>query len=100
MTLLEPGLERPRSGWSIALTMTLWYALFSFGVMAVAAGILYWTLVQSMYEEDLRDLADNLNNARLLMRSAPASWDLHPPDRRPSWAPPPRGRQAQLRLAL
>ena len=78
---------RRRSGWSIALTMTLWYALFSFGVMAVAAGILYWTLVQSMYEEDLRDLADNLNNASLLLHSAPADWILHPADRRPSWAP-------------
>jgi two-component system, OmpR family, heavy metal sensor histidine kinase CusS len=77
-----------RSGWSIALTMTLWYALFSFGVIAAAAGILYWTLMQTMYQEDLRDLADNLNNARLLMRSAPADWILHPPDQRPSWAPP------------
>lgn len=87
MTMLESTPARRRSGWSIALAMTLWYALFSFGVMAVAAGILYWTLVQSMYEEDLRDLADNLNNARLLMRSAPADWILHPPQRRPSWAP-------------
>jgi two-component system heavy metal sensor histidine kinase CusS len=86
--MLERAHAAPRSGWSIALTMTLWYALFSFGVMAVAAGILYWTLVQSMYEEDLRDLADNLNNARLLLRSAPVTWDLRPPDRRPSWAPP------------
>ncbi|MDE2450376.1 MAG: heavy metal sensor histidine kinase [Gammaproteobacteria bacterium] len=86
--MLERVSARNRSGWSIALTMTLWYALFSFGVMAVAAGILYWTLVQSMYEEDVRDLADNLNNARLLMRSAPADWILHPPQKRPSWAPP------------
>lgn len=86
--MLESVAARRRSGWSIALVMTLWYALFSFGVMALAAGILYWTLVQSMYEEDVRDLADNLNNARLLLRSAPADWTLHPPDRRPSWAPP------------
>lgn len=85
--MLQTSTARARSGWSIALTMTLWYALFSFGVMAVAAGILYWTLVQSMYEEDVRDLADNLNNARLLLRVAPADWILHPPDRRPSWAP-------------
>jgi two-component system, OmpR family, heavy metal sensor histidine kinase CusS len=86
--MLESASVRPRRGWSIALTMTLWYALFSFGVMAVATGILYWTLVQSMYEEDLRDLADNLNNARLLLHSAPADWILHPVERRPSWAPP------------
>lgn len=85
--MLEVTTARTRSGWSIALAMTLWYALFSFGVMAIAAGILYWTLVQSMYEEDVRDLADNLNNARLLLRAAPADWILHPPDRRPSWAP-------------
>lgn len=86
-----------RSNWSIALTMTLWYALFSFGVIAVAAGILYWTLVQSMYQEDLRDLADNLNNARLLLRSAPASWTLRAPERRPAWAP--RG-QPQIYLRV
>lgn len=85
--MLDDNPVRQRNGWSIALTMTLWYALFSFGVMAVAAGILYWTLVQSMYEEDVRDLADNLNNARLLLRAAPADWILHPPDRRPAWAP-------------
>jgi two-component system, OmpR family, heavy metal sensor histidine kinase CusS len=85
--MLESAPARARNGWSIALTMTLWYALFSFGVMAMAAGILYWTLVQSMYEEDVRDLADNLNNARLLLHSSPADWILHPADRRPAWAP-------------
>lgn len=85
--MLKPSAAPRRSSWSIALTMTLWYALFSFCVMAVAAGILYWTLVQSMYQEDVRDLADNLNNARLLLRSAPGSWTLRIPEVRPAWAP-------------
>ena len=41
-----------------------------------------------MYQEDVRDLADNLNNARLLLGSSPSGRLLQPPDQRPSWAPP------------
>ncbi len=77
----------PRRTLSIALRMTLWYALSSFALIAVATGALYAVLVNTMYQEDLRDLADNLNNARLLLRSAaPGQFGPEPP-RRPSWAP-------------
>jgi two-component system heavy metal sensor histidine kinase CusS len=72
---------------SIALRMTIWYALTAFSLIFVATGILYWVLVTSLHQENVRDLADNLNNARLLLGSSP-SIPLLQPDRRPSWAPP------------
>src|SRR5690349_12053211 len=66
----KTGSRRYRS-LSIALRMTLWYALSAFALISVATGLLYWVLRDSLYQEDLRDLADNLNNARLLLRSPP-----------------------------
>lgn len=77
----------PRRAMSIALRMTVWYALSAFALVLVATGLLYWVLVTSMYQEDVRDLADNLNNARLLLMSSPPGRLIEPLDRRPSWAP-------------
>jgi hypothetical protein len=68
--------------------MTIWYALTAFALIFVATGLLYWVLVSSIYQEDLRDLADNLNNARLLLHSPPADRFLQLQEKRPSWAPP------------
>lgn len=79
--------ERPRPTLSIALRMTAWYALSAFALIFVATGLLYWVLVDSMYHEDLRDLADNLNNARLLLSASPTGQLANAPAPRPSWAP-------------
>jgi two-component system heavy metal sensor histidine kinase CusS len=71
---------------SLALRMAIGYALSAFVLIFVAVGILYLVLVLSMYQEDVRDLADNLNNARLLLRSLPG--EVAPPvSSRPAWAP-------------
>jgi two-component system, OmpR family, heavy metal sensor histidine kinase CusS len=78
---------RPRRALSIALRMTAWYALSAFALIFVATGLLYWVLVDSMYREDLRDLADNLNNARLLLSASPTGQLSSAPQPRPSWAP-------------
>lgn len=79
---------RPRpTTLSIALRMTAWYALSAFALIFVATGLLYWVLVDSMYHEDLRDLADNLNNARLLLSASPTGQLNSTPAPRPSWAP-------------
>lgn len=71
---------------SIAWRMTIWYALSSFALIFVASGLLYWGLAASLYHEDLRDLADNLNNARLLLPAGGGAI-RRLPDKRPSWAP-------------
>jgi len=76
-----------RPALSIALKMTAWYALSAFALIFVATGLLYWVLVDSMYHEDLRDLADNLNNARLLLSASPTGQMASTPAPRPSWAP-------------
>jgi two-component system heavy metal sensor histidine kinase CusS len=75
-------------GLSIALRMALWYALSAFTLIAVATGALYSVLINTMYQEDVRDLADNLNNARLLLRSSEPGQFARSPQQRPSWAPP------------
>lgn len=72
---------------SIVSRMTLWYALSSFVLIATATGLLYWMLVDTMYREDIRDLADNLNNARLLLQSSPTIRLPTSNEQRPSWAP-------------
>ena len=80
--------SRPHRAPSIALRMTIWYALSAFALIFVATGMLYWVMFTSMYQEDLRDLADNLNNARLLLRSSPPAQLVQSRDQRPPWAPP------------
>lgn len=47
--------------------MTVWYALSAFAMVLVATSLLYFVLVNGMYREDQRDLADNLQNAILLL---------------------------------
>ncbi|HUZ13746.1 MAG TPA: heavy metal sensor histidine kinase [Caulobacteraceae bacterium] len=80
-------MARRRSA-SIALRMTLWYALSAFVTVALATGLLYWVLVGSMYREDLRDLADNLNNAELLLPlSSPRTGFAASHQQLPSWSP-------------
>lgn len=73
---------------SILVRMTLWYALSSFVLIAVATGLLYWLLVDALYREDFRDLADALSNARLLLQSSSIIDLPSSNEQRPSWAPP------------
>lgn len=68
--------------------MTVWYALSTFALILVATGLLYWVLVSSMYREDLLDLADNLNNALLLLQSSPTRQFQISPDQKLSLARP------------
>lgn len=55
---------------SIALRMTVWYALLSFTMVFAATGILYWVLVANLEQEDNRILADHLANAQQLLRAS------------------------------
>src|SRR5262249_36566628 len=54
-------------------------------------------LKSSLYQENLRDLADNVRNAQLLLGSSSPRQLLQSPDQRPSWAPP---RQAEIYLRV
>ena len=58
---------------SIALRMTMWYALSTFALILIATGFLYWVLTSSLEAEDARILEDNLHNLRLLVKSQPPS---------------------------
>ena len=70
---------------SIALRMTVWYALSSLALIFTATGVLYWVLVTTMYEEDLRDLTDVTNNALVVAQSA-SPGELLAPDSGAGWA--------------
>ncbi len=78
---------RPRRPQWLALGMTAWLRLSGLALIFFANGLVYWVLVDSMYQEDLRDLADNLTNARLLLSASPSGQFTQPPQPRPSWAP-------------
>jgi two-component system, OmpR family, heavy metal sensor histidine kinase CusS len=90
--------RKPRRGTSVAMRMTLWFMLSNFALIFTAAGLLYWTLVNGLYKEDFRDLADNLNNALLLL-GANSTLDSREflASSRPSWVP---AQQPQIYLRL
>jgi two-component system heavy metal sensor histidine kinase CusS len=89
--------DRPRRGTSVATRMTLWFILCTFSLIFTTAGLLYWTLVDGLYKEDFRDLADNLNNALLLMGSNSSTAAGISPSGRPPWAP---AQQPQIYLRV
>jgi len=88
---MPPDAElRGRRPLSIAVRMTIWYALSAFLLIFATTGFLYWVLATNLEQEDVRVLEDNLNNARLMLRSAPPGL---PPDRHeaePAWSPEQR----------
>jgi two-component system, OmpR family, heavy metal sensor histidine kinase CusS len=53
--------------WSIAARLTAWYTATAFSLVLVATGLLYWTLVQNMRDEDQRRLADKVQVLRTLL---------------------------------
>ncbi len=82
-----PVKARSRQSLSIALRMTIWYGLSAFALVVVTTGLLYLVLVNTLYDEDFRDLADNLNNARMLLGTSSVAGLRQPAVARPPWAP-------------
>lgn len=76
----DAGLRRRRS-LSIALRMTVWYALSAFVLIFVATGFLYWFLATNLEREDTQLLDDSLNNVGLILRASPSNALRDPSDR-------------------
>lgn len=70
MTLTRGWRARLRSP-SIALRMSLIYAVSAFAVVLAATGFLYWVLSSNLDREDARFQADELENIRLMVGKAP-----------------------------
>jgi two-component system, OmpR family, heavy metal sensor histidine kinase CusS len=79
--------SRYRRAASIAFRMTVWFVLSAFSLIFAATTTLYWVLASELYQEDVLNLADNLHNARSLLRLALPPQQRQSPDPRPSWAP-------------
>jgi two-component system heavy metal sensor histidine kinase CusS len=58
------GTAAARVSWSLATRLTLWYTGSAFALVAVASGILYWTLVADLAREDDEDLAEKVDILR------------------------------------
>lgn len=53
---------------SLAARLTAWYTATAFSLVLVATGLLYWTLVRNMRDDDQRRLADKVQVLRTLLR--------------------------------
>ena len=72
---MAAGPRNPARSLSIALRLTVWYALSAFALVFAATAFLYWVLVTNLVREDARFLADELDNVRLILRGAPeGAW--------------------------
>jgi two-component system heavy metal sensor histidine kinase CusS len=62
-------LGAPRhTAWSIAARLTAWYTAAAFSLVAIATGLLYWTLIENMRDDDQRRLADKVQVLQTLLR--------------------------------
>lgn len=72
----------PARSLSIALRMAIWYAASAFALIALATGFLYWIMATSMYGEDVRDLADYVGSAQVLLAPSSRVGSPHAPEAR------------------
>jgi len=61
--------ESPRG--SLAARLTLWYSVFSFGLLLAATAYLYWALVKNLDREDDGVLQDQIHILQVLLREHP-----------------------------
>lgn len=72
------GKLRQRPPVSIALRLTVWYAVSAFILIVAATGFLYWFLATNLEQEDIDVLRDNLRNVALLARNATGAVSVQP----------------------
>jgi len=82
---------------SIALRLTVWYALSALALIFLATGFLYWVLVTNLEREDNQELADNLANVRLLLQSSASGASPVRADETLGW---PQQREPQMYLRI
>ncbi len=82
---------------SIALRLTVWYALSALALIFLATGFLYWVLVTNLEREDNQELADNLANVRLLLQSPASGASPVRADETLGW---PQQREPQMYLRI
>ena len=63
--------DRSTGHWSLATRLTIWYAGSAFLLLAVAAGILYRVLVETLDVEDKQDLAEQMGALQKILKDRP-----------------------------
>ena len=56
---------------SLAVRLTLWYSVFSFGLLLAATAYLYWALAKNLDREDDGILQDQIHILQVLVREHP-----------------------------
>ena len=77
----------PRSPWSLAARLSVWYALSAFALVLASSAMLYWALTGSLNREDDEFLADKVRVLTKLLRERPRDapelrWEVEE-----EWAP-------------
>jgi len=60
---------------SLAARLTVWYSLFSFGLILAATAYLYWALAKNLDREDDGVLQDQIHILQVLLREHPEASD-------------------------
>jgi two-component system heavy metal sensor histidine kinase CusS len=65
------GARRLRGAWSLAARLTLWYAISSFLLVALATTYLYWAMTNNVNREDDALLADKVRVVQAVLQQRP-----------------------------
>src|SRR6516225_9979404 len=58
-------------GWSLAVRLTIWYAVASIGLTVITIGVLYWGLAGNLNRSEDLFLADKVHVLRAILRDRP-----------------------------
>ena len=67
----DPPPRPPRQRWSLAATLTLWYALAAFAIVCVATGLMYAGLVKYLDQDHDHFLIGRAEAMQYLLRERP-----------------------------
>jgi hypothetical protein len=58
----------PPGAWSLATRLTLWYAAYTFALLAAFTGFVYWALSHKLEGEDDQFMAEKVEVVRVLLK--------------------------------